>query len=373
MNTNVFMENAGGVVRDSLVIEAKRFAVSHQPPLTLEDWKSRRAELVSLIKANAGTFCDDCDLDVKYYASIQMPGYSVKKLTYQSRPGFRVTANLYVPDGPGPFPGVLNLHGHWAQGKIAERVQNRGHLLALNGFVVLAVDAFGAGERGTVPGEFEYHGAGIGGSLFTVGETLLGMQVNDNMRGIDLLQSLDYVDAERIGVTGASGGVGLFACQLAKLMGAHVVGLIRREQYADMVRSHGADDVVVSEDGGAACDFGPYRLIAESVGGDVLTNAIKLLGPDGICVSFGASAGVDAALDVRSFYGAARVSVYGFLLFNELGREPAGVGLARLAELLSQGRIKTFITAEDSWENVGKVALDLWDRKIPGKAVLRIE
>ena len=177
----------------------------------------------------------------------------------------------------------------------------------------------------------------------------------------------------RVLVTGASGGVGLFACQLAKLMGARVVGLIRREQYVDMVRSHGADDVVVSEDGGAACEFGPYRLIAESVGGDVLTNSIKLLAPDGICVSFGASAGTEAALDIRSFYAAARVSVYGFLLFNELGREPAGVGLGRLARLLSEGRIRTFITARDSWENVGKVAVDLWERRIPGKAVLRVE
>lgn len=206
MNTNVLMENAGGVVKDSLILEAKRFGVSHQPPLTLDDWKKQRAELVSLIKANAGAFPVACDLDIKYYESIQMSGYSITKLTYQSRPGFRVTANLYVPDGPGPYPGVLNLHGHWAQGKCAERVQNRGHLLALNGFVVLTVDAFGAGERGTIPGEFEYHGAGIGGSLFAIGETLLGMQVNDNMRGIDLLQSLDYVDADRIGVTGASGG-----------------------------------------------------------------------------------------------------------------------------------------------------------------------
>ncbi len=173
-------------------------------------------------------------------------------------------------------------------------------------------------------------------------------------------------------VTGANGGVGLFACQIAKLMGASVVGLVRREQYVEMVRSAGADDVVVSEDGGAACDLAPYRLIAESVGGQVLTNSIRLLAADGICVSFGASAGTDAALHIPSFYAATRASIYGFLLFNELGREPAGVGLERLAKLLSEGRLRTFISVEDSWDRISQAAVDLWERRIPGKAVLHI-
>src|SRR5690606_3572677 len=55
-------------------------------------------------------------------------------------------------------------------------------------------------------GNFEYHGAHLGASLLNVGETLLGMQLTDNMRGVDLLSSLPFVDAARIGATGASGG-----------------------------------------------------------------------------------------------------------------------------------------------------------------------
>jgi len=174
-------------------------------------------------------------------------------------------------------------------------------------------------------------------------------------------------------VTGANGGVGLFACQLGKLMGAKVVGLIRREQYAEMVRSAGAEHVVVSEDSSAAREYGPYRLIAESIGGAVLTNAIKQLASDGICVSFGASAATEATLDVRTFYTTQRASLYGFILFHELGLEPAGVGLARLVQLVSEGKLKTFITVEDSWERIGQVALDLWERRIAGKAVLHID
>jgi hypothetical protein len=117
----------------------------------------------------------------------------------------RVPANLFVPAGPGPYPAVLNVHGHYSQGKIAVNVAARGHLLAQEGFVVLSVDAIGAGERATIHGKFEHHGQ-PGVPLMVLGETLLGAQVWDNRRAIDLLQSLSYVDGNRIGVTGASGG-----------------------------------------------------------------------------------------------------------------------------------------------------------------------
>lgn len=110
------------------------------------------------------------------------------------------------PRDPAPFPGVLCVHGHWAQGRLAERIQARGHLLAKNGYVCLAVDAFGSGERSLNHGQFEYHGGMLGASLMNIGETLMGIQIIDNMRGIDLLVSLPYVQADRIGVTGASGG-----------------------------------------------------------------------------------------------------------------------------------------------------------------------
>ncbi|MDD3927260.1 MAG: acetylxylan esterase, partial [bacterium] len=206
LNTDVWLENAGSIVRDTLMMEARRRHLQHQPPLNLEAWQEQRACLLDEIRFAAGIFPEPCPLDVQEHGVVELDGYSIKKITYQSRPGLRVTANLYLPDGPGPFPGVINMHGHWAQGKIAARVQARGHMLARDGFVALVVDAFGSGERGTEPGCFEYHGAGLGASLMNIGRTLLGMQVYDNMRGIDLLQSLDCVDPDRIGATGASGG-----------------------------------------------------------------------------------------------------------------------------------------------------------------------
>lgn len=172
-----------------------------------KEWNAHRQFLRKTIWEKLGVKYDpELPLDCREYGTVRMKGYSIRKITYQSRKGFHVTANLYVPDGKGPFPGVINMHGHWQQGKIAERVQERGHLLASCGYVCLCVDAFGAGERGSDHGVFEYHGSTLGASLLNIGETLMGCQVVDNMRGVDLLCSLPNVDAAKIGATGASGG-----------------------------------------------------------------------------------------------------------------------------------------------------------------------
>ncbi len=206
MNTNVWAEAGGRLLKEALRQEARAWHQMHQPPTRLQDWIAGRERLRQRFLAASGTFPPPPELDVREHGTLKMDGYRIVRLTYQSRPDLRVTANLFAPDGAGPFPAVLNVHGHYPQGKIAANVAARGHTLASEGFVTLSVDAIGAGERGTVPGEFEYHGSPQGISLLSVGETLLGMQVYDNMRAIDLLQSLGFVDGTRIGVTGASGG-----------------------------------------------------------------------------------------------------------------------------------------------------------------------
>jgi NADPH2:quinone reductase len=91
-------------------------------------------------------------------------------------------------------------------------------------------------------------------------------------------------------VTGASGGAGQFGLQLARAAGARVVGLVRREEHAGFVEEAGAHEVVVDESGAAAREQGPYHLVLESVGGEVLGNALSMLAPGGTCVSFGTSA-----------------------------------------------------------------------------------
>src|ERR1700736_5352505 len=75
----------------------------------------------------------------------------------------------------------------------------------------------------------------------------------------------------RVLVTGASGGVGIFATQLARLAGAHAVGLVRREEKRDACVPY-ADAVAVGESAEAARESGPFDLVLESVGGAVFAS-----------------------------------------------------------------------------------------------------
>jgi hypothetical protein len=203
----VWTEPFSDYIENRLRNEAAKLFRIHQLPDNLESWTRCRAELLENIWKNLGVRPDHTlDIDLRETGEVKMDGYVVKNIYYQSRPGLYVTGNLYIPEGDGPFPGVIGMHGHWAEGRLAERVQSRGHTLAKNGYVCLQVDAWGSGERSTAHGDFEYHGASLGGALFNVGETLMGAQIVDNMRAVDLLCSLDYVDSDRIGATGASGG-----------------------------------------------------------------------------------------------------------------------------------------------------------------------
>ena len=204
---NLWPEGLSGYITSALNREACRLSRIHQLPSGAEEWKTLRPLLREKIWQSLGVSPDhNLDLDCRETGFIQRDGYAIKNIYYQSREDFYVTGNLYIPDGEGPFPGVLSMHGHWAQGRLGERVQSRGHTLAKNGYVCLAVDAFGSGERCSTHGQYEYHGGMLGGSLMNIGETLMGVQLVDNMRGIDLLCSLGFVCSDKIGATGASGG-----------------------------------------------------------------------------------------------------------------------------------------------------------------------
>lgn len=179
-----------------------------QPPTTLAAWQTRRAELRQSMFSALGPIPEKpCPLEPRILGTLKRPGYRVEKLIFQSRPDVWVTANLYVPDPvKDKLPAVLVVHGHWAGARRDPVVQARCLGLVQLGFVVLAVDAFGAGERYTRPAMGTYHGALYGSTLWPSGHTLAGMQVYDNRRAVDYLCSRPEVNAQRLGVTGASGG-----------------------------------------------------------------------------------------------------------------------------------------------------------------------
>ncbi len=179
-----------------------------QPPATRKAWEERKAALREAMFAAMGPFPDKpCPLDPQELGVLKRDGYRIEKLIFQSRPDVWVTASAYVPEPlEGKAPAVLVVHGHWPWARRDPVVQARCLGLVKLGFVVLAVDAFGAGERYTAPAKGTYHGALFGATLWPAGQTLLGMQVYDNRRAVDYLLTRPEVDGERLGITGASGG-----------------------------------------------------------------------------------------------------------------------------------------------------------------------
>ncbi len=173
-------------------------------------------------------------------------------------------------------------------------------------------------------------------------------------------------------ITGASGGVGHLAVQLAKASGARVVGLIRQPRGEATVRDAGADEVVAGEDADGVGPFGPYDLIVDSVGGATLGTALGLLAPDGVCVNFGPTGGATATFDVSRFYFTGGARLHGLIVFHELERQPAAVGLARLARLVADGRLRPHIEIEAPWTEIGDIAQRLQNRAYTGKAVLHV-
>jgi len=156
-------------------------------------------------------------LNVRTTGSFARKGYRVEKLVYESRPGFHIPANLYLPEGSGPFPGVLFQAGHSLNGKAASFYQYCCQGLAQLGFVVLAFDPMGQGERTYYP---RSDGGGNltrldsadtehtlpGKQLLLTGDTSTRLQTWDALRSLDVLAAHPLVDPKRLASTGNSGG-----------------------------------------------------------------------------------------------------------------------------------------------------------------------
>ncbi|HEY5724818.1 MAG TPA: zinc-binding dehydrogenase, partial [Methylomirabilota bacterium] len=175
--------------------------------------------------------------------------------------------------------------------------------------------------------------------------------------------------ARRVLVTGATGGVGDFAVQLARLGGAHVTATARHADQVPALRQLGAHEVTVGDE---IPSSPKYDLIVESVGGRTLGTALAALQRGGVCVTLGVSASADVTFDARTFFATGRSVLYGLYLFTELGAEPASIGLRRLADLVTAGQLAPHISVERPWTEIAQVAADLIARKYPGKAVLTL-
>jgi NADPH:quinone reductase len=173
----------------------------------------------------------------------------------------------------------------------------------------------------------------------------------------------------RVLITGSTGGVGLFAHQLARRSSAYIVGTARQTRDEALVREAGADEVIVGDDLEPARAYGPYHLIIESLGGKALASALSLLAPGGTCVTLGGSVSPSVTIDLSNFNG---VTLYGLRIYVELQRRAASEDLAWLAQLVAEQQLRTPIEVEASWHDIGEVAQRLLQRQFTGKAVLHL-
>jgi dienelactone hydrolase len=187
--------------------KGKTLRAADEPPRTQEEWKRRRQVLQQRMKQAMGAWPErDVELRPEILGTLERKGYRIERLVFQSQPDVWVTGNMYLPEGAKRNPAVLCVHGHWGMARREPTVQARCVGLVKLGFVVLAIDAFGSGERHETPARGTYHGALDGATLWPTGRSLLGLQVYDNRRAMDYLVTRKEVDPNRIGITGASGG-----------------------------------------------------------------------------------------------------------------------------------------------------------------------
>jgi NADPH2:quinone reductase len=170
-------------------------------------------------------------------------------------------------------------------------------------------------------------------------------------------------------VTGASGGVGHFAVQLAARSGARVTAISRNPERGKALLEAG--EVIVTSDMQAVS--GPFDLILESVGGESLTAAMRLVGRDGTVAVFGNSSGESATVSFAGFAGHAHAKLYAFFVY-ESGEPPTfGADLGTLATEIGAGRLRPQVGLESSWRDPLAAIEALRERRLEGKAVLTID
>ena len=133
---DVLTENHADLLESRLRNEAIIRFGTHQLPDNAEDWVKYRTNLRKAIIQKTGLIVNhSLPLDIKETGSIQMNGYQIRNIAFQTRPGVYATANLYIPDGKGPFPAVITMPGHWRKAKFdPDGPQQLGHSLALDGY-----------------------------------------------------------------------------------------------------------------------------------------------------------------------------------------------------------------------------------------------
>jgi NADPH:quinone reductase len=236
-----------------------------------------------------------------------------------------------------------------------------------------AADGSGPPEGTRVAGLAEWHGWAEYVGVPTVRMAVLPDEVSDvqaaalpmaGTTAANVLRAGPPLLGARVLVTGASGGVGRFAVQLAAIGGATVTAVARAER-ADGLRALGAAQVLAAT---ADADDASFDLIVESDGGPSLTAAFAKVAQRGTIVTFGNSSREPSQVSFMDFAGreAQLRSYFSFLHAGDAGRQ-----LQLLVDRVAAGRLDPGVGLEADWTELNDALQALADRAVAGKVVLR--
>lgn len=180
---------------------------------TKNDAEAYVREVREKVQKCFGPWPEKTPLNSRVTKRLERDLYTIENLIFESRPGFPVTANLYIPKGRKfPLPAVVGACGHNDSGKAGNQSFAQG--LARLGYVALVFDPIGQGERlQYLTGDLKSRiGIGVlehlyaGNQLFLIGDSLSSWFTWDGIRAVDYLLTRKEVDPKHIGVTGVSGG-----------------------------------------------------------------------------------------------------------------------------------------------------------------------
>jgi hypothetical protein len=180
---------------------------------TKQDWETRAAEIRRQILVSCGLWPLPArdKINVRIYDRTERDGYALEKVWLETYPGFFLSGNLYTPlQGNAPYPAVLNPHGHWKDGRLADNpegsVRARCITFARNGVVAFSYDMAGYNDScfPDAPNGHRSFATNPICQLWNI--NLMGLQTWNSIRALDFLQSLAFVDKARIACTGESGG-----------------------------------------------------------------------------------------------------------------------------------------------------------------------
>jgi NADPH:quinone reductase-like Zn-dependent oxidoreductase len=189
--------------------------------------------------------------------------------------------------------------------------------------------------------------------------------------GLTALRALEvcgFLLGKRVAITGASGGVGRFAIQLARDAGAHVTAVARRPAGLTEVGAEEVVDHLAPEGEG-------FDAILDGVGGATLGAAIQRVAARGTVVSYASTVAEPVSYPARALFGQSPgAKVYGLLIFSELQHTQSGASdLTRLAQRVATGHLDIHLSLQDSWREAGRAVQALLDGDVTGKAVLTVD